>query len=197
MYNHIFPTCIFSDIQTEMATELLPVAIEYLETYGEPLHHYKNHISTYRNQEATIKLNKDPRMFNFYRFIVSEARKFLDFQNVDHTEYRLTSSFLINRVGKESTHLLHSHPGSILSGCFYLKTAPDSSPLIFKDPRDYYKYIYYNPIFGRNTSYSLLPEHVVNVQDGLLMMWPSWLEHEVPLSNSNEDRITIAFNLDK
>jgi uncharacterized protein (TIGR02466 family) len=196
-YQYIFPTCIFTDIQKDMATEVLPVAIEYLETYGEQFMGYKNHISTYRNIEATIKLNRDPRLLSLTNFIVNEAKKMLDFQNVDHSQYKLTYSMLVNKVGKDSTHLLHAHPGSIISGCFYLKTAPDSPPLIFKDPRDYYKYIYYQPIFGRNSVYSLLPEHVSPVQDGLIMMWPSWLEHEVPLSNSDEDRITIAFNLDK
>ena len=180
-----------------MATDLLPVAIEYLENYGEQFMGYENHISTYRNIEATKKLNLDPRMLEFGNFIVSEARKMLEYQNVDHSQYKLTTSYLINEVGKNSSHLQHSHPGSIISGCFYLKTSFDSPPLIFKDPRDYYKYIYYTPIFGRSTPYSLLPEHAVHVEDGMIMMWPSWLEHEVPLSTSDGNRITIAFNLDK
>lgn len=197
MYNYLFPTCIFSDTQKDLATELLPVANQYLSEYGEPLHHYKNHISTYRNTDATILLNKDPRMMKFYNFIASEARKLLEFQNIDSSEFRFTPSYLINRVGKDATHLQHSHPGSIISGCFYLKTASDSPPLIFKDPRDYYKYINYKQIFGRSSSYTLLPEHSVSVTDGLIMMWPSWLEHEVPLSSSDNDRITIAFNLDR
>ncbi len=158
---------------------------------------YKSHISTYRNTEATEKLNTDARLNNFYNFISTEARKMLEYQNVDHSEYSFKPSFLVNQVGKDSTHLLHSHPGSIISGCFYLKTSADSPPLVFKDPRDYYKYIYYRPVFGRNTPYSLLPEHSVNIEDGLIMMWPSWLEHEVPLSSSDGNRITIAFNLDK
>ncbi len=180
-----------------MATEILPVAIEYLQNYGEQFMGYENHISTYRNVDATRKLNSDPRMYNFGKFITDEARKMLDYQNVDHSEYKFTHSYLVNRVGKNSTHLLHSHPGSVISGCFYLKTSIDSPPIVFKDPRDYYKYIYYRPIYGKNTPYSLLPEHSVNVEDGLIMMWPSWLEHEVPLSTSDGNRITIAFNLDK
>jgi len=197
MYNYVFPTLLYSELRKDLVTEILPVAEEYLNQYGEQFMRYENHISTYRNVDATNKLNSDPRLYEFTRFIVSEARKMLDYQNVDHSEYSFRHSLLINKVGKDSTHLLHSHPGSIISGCFYLKTFSDSPPIIFKDPRDYYKYIYYRPIFNRNTPYSLLPEHVVNVEDGLLMMWPSWLEHEVPLSSSDQDRITIAFNLDK
>lgn len=197
MYNYLFPTCIFSDIQKDLATELLPVANQYLSEYGEPLHHYKNHISTYRNNAATIKLNTDPRMDKFYNYISSEARKLLEFQNIDSSEFRFTPSYLINKVGKDSTHLQHSHPGSIISGCFYLKTSSDSPPLVFKDPRDYYKYINYKQMFGRTGAYTLLPEHAIGVVDGLIMLWPSWLEHEVPLSSSDGERITIAFNLDR
>jgi len=147
--------------------------------------------------DTTIKLSQDSRLSSLTQFIVNEGRKFLHFQNVDSSEYRFNIMYLVNKIGKNSTHELHSHPGSILSGCFYLKTLPDSPPLIFKDPRDYYKYIPYNQIFGNNTPYTLLPEFVVNPHDGLIMIWPSWLEHEVPLSSSDGDRITIAFNLDK
>ncbi len=196
-YHYIFPTLICKEIQKDLASQLLPVAEEYLQNYGEQFMGYKNHVSTYRNVDATIKLNNDPRIKPLYDYIVKQARAMLEYQNVDHSEYRFTSSFLVNKVGKDSTHLLHSHPGSIISGCFYLKTSKDSPPLIFKDPRDYYKYIYYRPVFGNNTPYSLFPEHSVVVEDGLIMLWPSWLEHEVPLSVSDEDRITIAFNLDK
>ena len=197
MYNYLFPTCIFSDTQKELATEMLPVANEYLQNHGKQFRNYANHISTYGDVDITNKLNRDPRLSSLTNFIVTEGRKLLEFQNVDSSEYRFTVSYLINKIGKDATHQCHSHPGSILSGCFYLKTVVDSPPLIFKDPREYYKYIYYKQVFGRNSAYTLLPEHAVTVHDGLIMIWPSWLEHEVPLSSSDCDRITIAFNLDR
>jgi len=197
MYNYLFPTCVFSDTQKELATEILPVANEYLQNHGKQFRNYSNHISTYGDVPTTKKLIEDPRLFPLTNLIVNEGRKFLEFQNIDSSEYRFNIMYLVNKIGKNSTHECHSHPGSILSGCFYLKTLPDSPPLIFKDPRDYYKYIPYNQIFGRTTPYTLLPEHAVTVHDGMLLIWPSWLEHEVPLSSSDGDRITIAFNLEK
>jgi uncharacterized protein (TIGR02466 family) len=93
-------------------------------------------------------------------------------------------------------HPPHSHPESILSGCFYLKVPENSSPIIFNDPRSYRKYIQYPPVFGLDRSrYSLLPEYVVNPSEGLLLVWPSWLEHQVPPSSINEERIVVAFNM--
>ena len=36
---------------------------------------------------------------------------------------------------------------------------------------------------------------IYNMKEGDILFFPSWLTHSVDLNNSNEDRITISFNL--
>ena len=36
---------------------------------------------------------------------------------------------------------------------------------------------------------------VVRVRDGTLLLFPSWLEHSVDANRSDEERISISFNL--
>ena len=103
--------------------------------------------------------------------------------------------FLINKVNKGGLHIKHAHPASIISGCFYLKCSENSSPLIFSDPRDYYKYITYKQEPSADRHSCLYPDFFVPVKQGLILLWPSWLEHEVPYSTDDNERISIAFNL--
>jgi hypothetical protein len=197
-YTHIFPTCIFSDVQLELAKQILPVANEYLETHGTILTKFKTHISTYKNKDIGLQIMKDPRMKILGDYIRNVSYQYLEDNNVDAAKYNDLGSnifYLFNSIGKNSTHNLHAHPGSLLSGCFYLDASEDSPPLIFKDPRHYYDYVYYEPIYNKNTPYTLLPEFVIPVNKGMFLLWPAWLSHEVPLSNSDGNRITVAFNV--
>jgi hypothetical protein len=68
--------------------------------------------------------------------------------------------------------------------------------IIFNYPRDHYKYIQYPVKFGNpREKYKLLPEYVINPSEGMIMLWPSWLEHQVPVSMCSDERIAIAFNV--
>lgn len=198
-YNYIFPTCFHSDNQELLAQTILPVCEEYLEKYGEVFSNNTDHISTYRNPNATAEMIKDIRLNPLLNYIIENSLKFLDYQNVNSKQFehsiRSDQMFLINKVTKGGTHTKHAHPGSVISGCFYLKCDENSSPLLFSDPRDYYKYVFYNQNTNPERPSSLSPDYYVPVKQGLILMWPGWLEHEVPCSTDDSPRITIAFNL--
>lgn len=198
-YHYIFPTCVFSDEQESMARDILPACEEYLETYGNIFSNNLSHISTYRNIDANKEMMKDNRFQPLLRYIIENSLKFLEHQNVNISQFepsiRSNQMFLINKVNKGGSHTKHAHPASVISGCFYLKCSENSAPLLFSDPRDYYKYISYqqNPSADRHSC--LYPDFFVPIKQGLILLWPSWLEHEVPHSTDDNERITIAFNL--
>ena len=203
-YHHIFPTCIAADIRPELADELYPIGTEYLAKYGGP-HAYgsneaKNHWTTYFNQKSADDMVLDPRLQEFYKYVINEARLYMNAMNTDSSKYKFNFPFsFFAKVGAGSQHELHSHPGSVVSGVFYIRATENSPPIIFKDPRSYYKYIHYTTIFEDERdpkNYSLFPEYVVKPKSGMLLLFPSWLEHEVPLSNSEDERMTLVFNLD-
>ena len=87
----------------------------------------------------------------------------------------------------------HSHDpysGTFLSGVFYIKTPKDSGNIRFYDPRPNIATSsdmrYYNN--GYNIQW-YTPE------PNMLMIFPPWLEHDVEMNNSDEDRISISFNI--
>lgn len=79
----------------------------------------------------------------------------------------------------------HTH-GGILSGVFYLKTPKNCGRLVFRDPA-----VRSDGHIIRNKDYVINPEPLACI------FFPSWLEHYVEPNMSNEDRISLSFNLDR
>ena len=86
---------------------------------------------------------------------------------------------------------LHNHRGSILSGVFYVDV-PDENMgnIVFQRSDDIAYYLptleNYNNFTGQTASYK--PE------SGKVLIFPSWLKHQVEGSRSEQQRISISFN---
>lgn len=89
-------------------------------------------------------------------------------------------------------HGLHLHPLSTLSGTYYLRTPAGSSGLKFEDPRlDRYMAA---PPRRADAPEEQRPWHTVPARTGQVVLFESWLRHEVPPNPSRTERISISFN---
>jgi uncharacterized protein (TIGR02466 family) len=85
-------------------------------------------------------------------------------------------------------HALHSHPDSAWSGVYYVSTGDaEAQPgtVEFLDPR--------NAASAREPGRS--PLHTVVPAPGLLIAFPSWLQHWVTPHGGHAERICVAFNV--
>jgi len=195
-YINLFPTPLFIDDQSVLAKEILPVAEDYINQHGIKYLGQDKYDSTYSVNSAGLLQQNDFRLNKLNNYISTVSRKYFADNCIDSSMWTLKPYYLFNKIKAGGAHPIHSHPGSILSGCFYLKIPKDTTPIIFNDPRDYWKFVQYPIIFGKpREDYKLLPEYVINPIEGTFLMWPSWLEHQVPTSISSEERICVAFNL--
>ena len=104
----------------------------------------------------------------------------------------------VNRLG--DYHDPHNHPGSYLSGTYYLKI-PETrettrnradlrpSHITFYDPRTG---VNMNAIKGDPY---VDPEYTVLPEPGLLMMWPAFLHHFIHPNLSKDTRVSVSFNI--
>jgi len=89
-------------------------------------------------------------------------------------------------------HHVHSHPNNYLSGVYYVRAHPGADTINFLDPRMVVGLIR-PPIHQHN---ELNSESVtVDIKAGELCFFPHWLRHSVNENTSQEDRISIAFNV--
>jgi uncharacterized protein (TIGR02466 family) len=86
----------------------------------------------------------------------------------------------------------HLHPNCLLSGVYYAKAPKDCGNLIFQDPA-YIAKVMHNRGAGRYPT--LAEKYMVDVRDGLMVIFPSWLPHSTQPNKSGEDRIIVSFNV--
>jgi len=113
---------------------------------------------------------------------------------VDKADLKLTGMWA-NAHQTGSMHHLHQHPNSFLSGVLYLQIplCLKEGNLIFTDPRTAKNMQYAD--FKRE---SCISNRSVRVQpsSGMLVLFPSWLEHgtELFVCDTKDLRISLSFN---
>ena len=89
-------------------------------------------------------------------------------------------------------HSAHIHPHSILSGTLYVEVPRGSGAIRFEDPR--LAMMMAAPVRRDDAPDDLRPFASVEPMPGLLLMWESWLRHEVRPGTGRGERLSISFN---
>lgn len=105
-------------------------------------------------------------------------------------ELRL-QGFWANINKSDNYNVPHVHPGCVFSGVFYLKAPKDSGDIIFYSP---YEDVLEYSDQTRRLSKVFHTNWKIPIKRGLLLLFPSWLKHSVQQSNTDSERISLAFN---
>ena len=114
------------------------------------------------------------------------AKAFAEALSLDLRGGRLRlDSLWVNVLKPGAGHSGHIHPHSVISGTVYVATPPGASALKLEDPR--------LPLMMAAPT---RPDSFVAVEPrpGLLLMWESWLRHEVLPGKGTGERLSISFN---
>ena len=107
-------------------------------------------------------------------------------------DFYITQSWL-NVTEPGGFHHKHFHQNSIISGVFYIATVEDDK-ITFDDPNHKIKEL----INFKTDNYNIWnsASWFLNISNNELMLFPSWLSHEVELNEkATTDRISISFNI--
>ena len=94
-------------------------------------------------------------------------------------------SLWVNLLKSGGQHSGHIHPNSLISGTFYVEVPNGSGAIRFEDPR-LPLMMAAPPRAGSFVS--------VEPRPGLLLLWESWLRHEVLPGSGRGERLSISFN---
>lgn len=97
----------------------------------------------------------------------------------------------VNISPKYASNKIHDHANCLFSGVYYVKTPKNCGNLMFYDPRS--ARTFYKPNVPNFTPYTA-DAVAYAVEEGALLIFPSWLKHGVEPNMSDEDRISISFN---
>ena len=133
---------------------------------------------------------KDKSFKDLNKFLQFHIENF--FYKVFHADPKnkiyITQSWL-NITTENQSHHTHEHPNSFISGVFYFSAEKEDS-IKFSSP------IRYNQIQPKTIKYTEdnSGSWMIPITTGLLILFPSSLEHSVLNKKENNQRISLAFN---
>ncbi len=111
--------------------------------------------------------------------------------DINNQIVKITSMWsIINK--KDSFNERHHHGNSALSAAYYVNAEQNSGDIVFYDPR--HSFIFSHPESSKLNDLNAQTKSI-SPKSGLLVLFPSYLDHSVQTSKSTEDRIVISFNV--
>ena len=98
----------------------------------------------------------------------------------------------INILPEGGIHTAHIHPHSVISGTTYVAMPDGASAIRFEDPR--HAMMMAAPARRKDAPEELQSFIYVRPKVGDVLLWESWLRHEVPMNMAEADRISVSFN---
>jgi len=86
----------------------------------------------------------------------------------------------------------HIHPHAAISGTYYVSVPRGASAIKFEDPR--LPLMMAAPVRKARAKAANRTFVTIAPKAGTLLLWESWLRHEVPLNQARGRRISISFN---
>ncbi len=141
--------------------------------------------------QSTKELHELDAFRDLVIYVHGAVRRVLEFLRIGYEEFLITGCWA-NISAKGASHGVHNHPNNFLSGVYYVQTQPGADTVSFHDPRIQTAIIRppVTELTAENTD-----QVVVGVRNGTLLMFPSYLQHSVSPNESEEERVSVSFNV--
>jgi len=135
---------------------------------------------------------RDPALADLAKLLGRHAAKFAGEIAFDLGRKPRLDGLWVNLLKSSGHHSGHIHPHSIISGTFYVEVPAGSGAIRFEDPR--LGLMMSAPSRRKDAPEDLQPFATVEPRAGLLLLWESWLRHEVLPGTGRGERLSISFN---
>ncbi|MEA3080902.1 MAG: hypothetical protein QOD54_570 [Sphingomonadales bacterium] len=146
----------------------------------------EHHYSGYTSYASLNDLpRRDPPFAELAKVLTRHAATFAKECSFELARKPRLDSLWVNLLKGGGRHSGHIHPHSIISGTFYVEVPRGSGAIRFEDPR--------LPLM---MAAPRRPDTFITIEPraGLLLLWESWLRHEVLPGTGRGERLSISFN---
>ena len=127
--------------------------------------------------------------------ILQEAEQFFKLYGYTYNKDILklvVTGLWINEIESNSAHGVHSHVGNIMSGCFYIELPQGAGGITFTGPLSRIDKV--TPDVEQYTTFNSTT-WTINPEKGNMLMWESYLKHQVVDTQFTGKRRSIAFDV--
>jgi uncharacterized protein (TIGR02466 family) len=141
--------------------------------------------------QTSDRLHEDPEFLPLVEFIIAAVTERFAYFKYAQTDFFITGCWANIHLRGQGIGW-HRHPNSYLSGVYYSEAPQPCSELLFNDPRK--AELVFDVATSEGTQWNS-PVYPFAPTAGVMLLFPSWLEHNVPLNPGDKERISIAFNV--
>ena len=154
----------------------------------------KNYPGGYTSYASLNQLHKFSSTFTgLEKKLAAHVRSFTNELDMDLRGRKIQLTDLwVNIMPEHAAHSLHLHPLSFISGTYYVVTPTGCPGLKFEDPR-LSKFMAAPPKSAKVRSANQ-PHITYPAKAGHVILFESWLRHEVAANRTDAERISISFN---
>jgi uncharacterized protein (TIGR02466 family) len=151
----------------------------------------------YRGYTSYASLNdlpkRDPTIAALKGALDKHAAQFAKALHLELGRRKLRlDSLWINVLDPGGAHTGHIHPHSVLSGTYYVDVPAGASALKLEDPR--HAAMMAAPPRAEDAPESERTFVYITPKAGEVLMWESFVRHEVPMNAAKKPRVSISFN---
>lgn len=132
-----------------------------------------------------------PVFADLQRHLDKHVKAFARTLQFENTKFSLDSMW-INVMEKGGVHTAHIHPHSVISGTYYAVIPKGASAIKFEDPR--LAMMMAAPSKKPDAPRASQTFVRIAPTPGTVLLWESWLRHEVPQNAVPGQRISVSFN---
>lgn len=185
-------------MQFESITSIFPTAVGFYKDEEKPNDSELNFINNLQQRanplnrtSADSYLFKQKKLQRIHKVCLKAAQDYFNriFAPKTGCELYITQAWA-NYIGLNESHHRHSHSNSVISGVYYVNARAESDRIKFFNPIGYRGYDFGTENFNNwNSDFWWFP-----VETGVIVCFPSSLEHMVDVFADNYTRVSIAFN---
>lgn len=188
----LFPT----PVQVSQLPNSLGSIVDWF--YGQKMLTDKDELDSanYGERSENSYILNEPEAKDISSHLIQKVNEFAGVLGYKHNDFKFGQSWISYKHPGQH-HSYHSHPNSVISGVLYFGAPAEKTPAI----------TFHKPVANCNVSI-LRPQRVEDRRDlkyaqekfhiefapGLLVLFPSYLYHSVPLNKSDKVRCSLAFN---
>jgi uncharacterized protein (TIGR02466 family) len=135
---------------------------------------------------------RDPAFADLAKLLTKHAVEFAADCAFDLSRKPRLDSLWVNLLRGAGHHSAHIHPHSVISGTLYIEVPKGSGVIRFEDPR--LPMMMAAPTRRPDAPQDLQPFVTIEPLPGLVLLWESWLRHEVHRGVGRGERLSISFN---
>ena len=171
IYTHLVP-----QYMADKMEEIITPKLKGLEDHG--------HLKTDYFKKEGIVLSKEIKPFLTHLHTITEI-----YSQESNIKYNNFVSYWVQDYQTYQYHTPHCHPSAAISGTYYIRSNQHAGELLFHNPN---QHIHMEvPRNKHNSSYTF----EIKPQKGLLVLFPSWLHHQIlPSPERDVIRTSLSFN---